>query len=229
MTAVQQIDFPTASAKLLSPKAAMRREKRAAERAAAIVFSTYRLLGIEGLEGLTIRAVLKAAAVNRRSFYEHFPGKDELVLAVFTYAVDLAARTCRDEIAGMDNPMDRLRAIIFHLVIGRSAGPEKRAESLRRGSALCREHMRLAEARPDDLKCALEPLLDLLAETVSAGIERGLVRDYAADRLASLVYNLLSTTVHAELIAEDAGGSDPARRERLGQEIWEFCRHAIAA
>ena len=46
-------------------------------------------------------------------------------------------------------------------------------------------------------------------------------------RLAVLVYNLVSTTVHAELLAEEGINPDPERRIQLAEDIWEFCRRAI--
>jgi len=55
------------------------------------------------------------------------------------------------------------------------------------------------------------------------------VRDYAPQRLAALVYNLVSTTMHTELLAQETAQPDPARRAQLAEEIWEFCRRAIAA
>jgi hypothetical protein len=57
----------------------------------------------------------------------------------------------------------------------------------------------------------------------------GQVRPYAPQRLAVLVYNLVSTTVHTELLAEESGRPDRARRAELADEIWDFCRRAIAA
>ncbi|HEX7858465.1 MAG TPA: TetR family transcriptional regulator [Sphingobium sp.] len=199
------------------------------DRAEAIVNAAFVVLGDFGLEGLTVRAVLKQAGLNRRSFYEHFLGKDDLVLAVFARSVSRAAENCRQQISAMSNPMEQLKAVVLQLAIGDSPFPENQSQSLRRGAALCREHMRLAEARPADLVLALKPLLALFSELLAAGVEQGQVRDYSPQRLAALVYNLMSTSVHAELLAEEAGAGDPARRQALAEEIWEFCRRAIAA
>ena len=46
----------------------------------SIVEAAYALLDEEGLEGLTIRAMLKRTGLARRAFYERFAGKDDLVL-----------------------------------------------------------------------------------------------------------------------------------------------------
>src|SRR6185437_5015781 len=61
------------------------------DRARLLISAAYDLLESEGLEGLTIRAVLKRTGLARRAFYERFAGKDDLVLAVFEQTIGLAA------------------------------------------------------------------------------------------------------------------------------------------
>lgn len=94
---------------------------------------------------------------------------------------------------------------------------------------MSREHLRLAESRPDDLQAALHPLITLIAEQLSSGMDMGLVRDATPQRLAALVYNLVSTTVHTELLAQEGSRPNRARQTQLATDIWEFCRRAIAA
>src|SRR3546814_13584008 len=67
------------------------------ERSRRIVDAAYELLESEGLEGLTIRAVLQKTGLARREFYERFAGKDALVLAVFEQPIHMATRLFRDQ------------------------------------------------------------------------------------------------------------------------------------
>jgi AcrR family transcriptional regulator len=201
----------------------------ALERSRRIVAAAYELLEDSGLEGLTIRAVLTKTGLARRAFYESFAGKDDLMLAVFEQTIRLAASHYGEQIKDMPDPIERLRLIVTSIVLGRSnlegpGGPRGN----RRGAALSREHLRLAESRPADLQAALSPLVTLIARQLSDGIAAGVVRDCAPQRLAVLVYNLVSNTVHTELLAEESGKPDPARRAQLAADIWEFCRRAIA-
>lgn len=195
----------------------------------ALVAVAYDLLTQAGLEGLTVRAVLKQAGVNRRAFYERFSGKDDLVLAVFEQSLQSLAGQCRELIATTRDPLERLRYIVHAIVLGIPADGSDPALNIRRGAALCREHMRLAESRPEDLRLALRPLIALLAENLAAGVARGQVRNRAPEVLATLVYNLVSTTVHAEVLAQEAGAPARADRAQLADDIWEFCRGGIAA
>jgi hypothetical protein len=126
--------------------------------------------------------------------------------------------------------MMRLKLIVTCIVLGqRNLQDAGRVASNRRGAAMSREHLRLAESRPDELQVALDPLITLIAEQLSSGMEAGLVRQGAPQRLAALLYNLVSTTVHTELLAHEGSRPDRARQTQLATDIWEFCRRAIAA
>jgi AcrR family transcriptional regulator len=200
------------------------------ERSRQIVTAAYELLDTDGLEGLTIRAVLKKTGLSRRAFYERFADKDDLVLAVFEETIRLAARHYSEQVKALSDPMERLRLIITCIVLGKSTLEEADNErTSRRGAAMSREHLRLAESRPDDLQTALSPLMSLIAQHLSDGMKVGSVRKCAPDRLAALVYNLVATTVHTELLAQKTVQSGRAHRARLAQDIWEFCRRAVAS
>ena len=199
------------------------------ERSRQIVDAAFGLLEEEGLEGLTIRAVLKQTGLSRRAFYERFADKDELVLAVFEHTIRVATRRYSEQVAGLADPMERLKLIVMSLVLGKnSSGATDRGERGRRAAAMSREHLRLAESRPDDLQAALSPLLSLIARQLSDGMDSGAVRRCDPQRLAALVYNLVSTTAHTELLAQKTARPDWARRVRLATDTWEFCRRALA-
>lgn len=197
-----------------------------AERTRQIVNAAYDLLDEEGLEGLTIRAVLSRTGLSRRAFYERFVGKDDLVLAVFEQTLRDAARLFGEQARALPGPMERLELIVTSIVVGR--GTESEASD-RRGAALSREHLRLGESRPVELQLAVQPLVMLIADQLADGMKTGCVREYDPQRLAALVYNLVSSTTHMELLIEELSRPDPKRRHELAAEIWEFCRRAIAA
>jgi AcrR family transcriptional regulator len=200
------------------------------ERSRKIVEAAYELLEEEGLEGLTIRAVLNRTKLSRRAFYERFEGKDDLVLAVFEQTIRMATSFYSKQTGRLSDPLERLELIVNSIVLGSStltAPPH--GEGDRRGAAQSREHLRLAESRPHDLQAALSPLIALLAQQLSAGMESGAVRRADPQQLATFLYNLVSTTVHTELLTRENAEPNPAHRAQLASNIWEFCRRAIAA
>jgi AcrR family transcriptional regulator len=174
--------------------------------------------------------VLKRTGLARRALYERFAGKDDLMLGVFEQTIQRAAGHYSAQIESLSDPMERLELIVTCIALGRGT-PDGRDESRgsRRAAALSREHMRLAESRPDDLQAALDPLIQLIGQQLSDGMAAGSVRAAVPQRLATLVYNLVSTTVHTELLAEETTHPDHERRVRLAADIWEFCRRAVAA
>ncbi len=200
------------------------------ERSRKIVEAAYDLLEDEGLEGLTIRAVLNKTALSRRAFYERFEGKDDLVLAVFEQTIRMATQFFGELIVKLTDPMERLKLILTYIVLGKGMQPAAGVvQSNRRGAALSREHLRLAESRPHDLQVALRPLIALIEQELAAGMAAGVVRKDDPQRLAVLVYNVVSTTVHSELLASENAQPDQASAARLANDIWEFCRRAITA
>ena len=199
------------------------------ERARQLVAAAHDLLDEEGLEGLTIQAVLERTGLARRAFYDCFAGKDDLVLAVFEQSLRTAAARFAEQSAGGD-PMAALRNIVTGIVLGRGdAASDADGHVGRRGAALSREHLRLAEARPADLQRAIRPLIEVIAALLAQAMEQGQVRKGAPDRLAMLVYNLVSTTTHTELLAAESGGPGHDRRLQLAEDIWQFCRRALEA
>ena len=201
------------------------------DRSRQIIAAAFDLLEEAGLEGLTIRAVLNRTGLSRRAFYERFSGKDDLVLAVFEQSIRRAAADYDHRFKAIPDPVERIKLIVQSLVLGRSALGEAAEEGFgdRRGAALSREHLRLAEARPEELQAVLAPLLALISRQLSQGMDEGLVRRCAPERLAALVYNLVATTVHTELLTQQMARRDSASRQQLANDIWDFCRGAISA
>ncbi len=201
------------------------------DRTRLLIDAAYDLLDEAGLEGLTIRAVLARTGLARRAFYERFQGKDDLVLAVFDSSLRSAAMQFGEMTRRIASPTEALHLIVSSIVVGQ-LGPGLdggRSGAHLRSAALSREHLRLAQSRPAELQAALQPLLDLMAEHLGAGIETGEFRPAEPHLQARLIYNLVSTTVHTLLLQEEGGGPDLAEREVLAAAIWDFCRRAIVA
>lgn len=200
------------------------------ERSRKIVDAAYDLLDEGGLEGLTIRAVLNRTGLSRRAFYERFEGKDDLVLAVFEQAIRLAVQLFTELTTPLPDPLARLQLIVTFIVLGENMQPAADATQIhRRGTALSREHLRLAESRPHELQVVLRPLITLIEQQLAEGMAVGVVRQDNPQRLAALMYNLVSTTVHSELLTQENTPPDQATKTQLANDVWEFCRRAIQA
>lgn len=196
----------------------------------AILRAADGLLGEQGLEGLTIRAVLARTNLARRAFYDMFATKDDLVLALFEHTLASAAEQLAEEGAKLPGPAERLARIVRSIVATESGSqPQDSPRRDRRSAAFSREHLRLAQARPEDLQRAIRPLVDLIRRIIEEGIAAGQWHSPSADRSARFVYNLVSTTVHTEMLDPGARRLSPGEREELAAQLTQFCTKALSA
>ncbi len=196
-------------------------------RSRLLIDAASELLEQGGIEGLTVRAVLKRTGLARRAFYERFVGKDDLVVAVFEETLREAARRYREEAQQLATPLDKLHMVVVGLV--RGAFDNEHGIGQQRVFAMVHEHLRLAQSRPGELQAALRPLLEFIAEQVTEGISTGQLRECDPELQATLIYNLVATTLHSELMMKQPAGYSRERSDQLVGEIWEFCRRAIIA
>ncbi len=196
--------------------------ERVLARSRKLVQAAGELIAEGGFEGLTLRAVLDRTHLSRRALYERFDGMDDLILAVFEQTMRDGAAKFRADMAGIDDPLERLRFLIETMVASARSDSSGRLMI-----TLSREHLRLAEARPDDLERALEPLTTVIAEQLALGMERGVVRKADPLQLAKLVHSLVASTIHASLLSHVSGGE--TRAEDSAAVLWEFCLRAVRA
>src|SRR5262249_20274606 len=142
---------------------------------------------------------------------------------VFEQTFRDGATALRAQLAGIDDPLERLRFVIETMLHGPGA-----VTSIRYAVVMSREHLRLAGARPDDLKRALEPSTTLIAEPLARGMERGVVREADPLQLATLVQTLVAATMHASLLSQ-AAAPEETRAEDSAAALWEFCLRAVRA
>ena len=192
---------------------------RVLERSRRLVRAAAELLAENGLDGITLRAVLDRSGLSRRAFYERFHGKDELLLAVFEETMRTAADGFAAEIGSIEDPIERIRFVVEQMT-----ARSRSDQMMRHSIALSREHLRLADERPQELQHALEPINRLIADQLREGMRRGVVRTDDADQLARMILNFVSSMVHTTLL-----GSPEGADLEVTEGVWEFCRRAIAA
>lgn len=193
---------------------------RTLRRSRRLVDAAQEILQREGLEGLTVQAVVERAGLSLRAFYQRFAGKDELLLAVFEETIRDAALHFRESLATQSDPLERL-----HFVVKSMFQSARSQDLLEQTVSLSREHLRLAEARPAELRDAIEPFVELLTELVQEGMAAGVVRPGDPRRLAVLIHHLVSAQIHGVLLGT-VGAEDS---EQTGEELWQFCLRAIRA
>ena len=125
------------------------------------------ILGETGRTDFTVQEVVARSKTSLRAFYQHFSGKDELLLALFDRTIAQSAQSWRTETTGLDS------TAALKLVLDRiSQQPESSTQdSLNRALSLYNQH--LAETRPREYARVLSPLHQLIRDIVGQGITEG--------------------------------------------------------
>src|SRR5215469_12483970 len=87
-------------------------KQRAEQRVQRFLDAAQSLITREGTTDFTVQQVVEASNQSLRSFYQHFDGKHELLLALFEDALRRAAEQIRAAADGQDEPLDKLKVAV---------------------------------------------------------------------------------------------------------------------
>jgi AcrR family transcriptional regulator len=186
---------------------------RSRDRAGRFVAAARELVAESGDLDFAVQDVVRRAGLSLRAFYQHFDGKDDLVVALYEEVVHAAAERARRQVEKQADPLERLRLLVFRLHGERGAFP----------ASMASEMQQLARARPEEVRAALEPLVALFAETVAAAQRSGGVRDGDPREHALHLVLLLLTHVQARGQGMFGGIWPVLTRE----QVWEYCERSL--
>jgi AcrR family transcriptional regulator len=190
---------------------------RQVEVTARLVESARDLVWDAGGPNFTVNQVVAAAGTSLKSFYRCFAGKDELLVALFEDDARRGADALSSMVGVEAEPLERLRVVVVGLF--RFLTVEGR---LPYAAALVREHLRLAESHPDQLRGVLEPFVGVFEDAVAAAQAGGAIRPGDARRDARTLFHLVLSHLHA-LICHQI--DEPPTE--VAEELWAFCRAAL--
>jgi AcrR family transcriptional regulator len=197
---------------------ALEREKRRSQEQTDAFVAAARALALEsgGLD-FSVAQVVERAGGSLRGFYRNFAGKEELCLALLEEMVAESRVRIEKRLARVDSPLERLDLIVRRLYVVERGG------SL--GASISKEVHFLAANRPDELRQAHEPVVELLERELRAGIEAGAFPDQDARRTA--ISLLVTITAHNQWRSDGViGGSWPI----IGaDELCALCRRIAGA
>jgi AcrR family transcriptional regulator len=155
----------------------------------------------------TVAQVAARAEESLKSFYRCFPGKDELLLALLEDDSHIGARVLAERVGSRENPVAALHACVTELFAFLSV-----PGALGYAGVLVREHRRLSEHYPVELRVALAPLVELIAEHIAAATS---TTDALRD--AETMFRILLQGIDDVIVgrAHDAA--------ELGEYLWDFC------
>jgi AcrR family transcriptional regulator len=192
---------------------------RAEQRVQRFLDAAQALITKTGSTDFTVQQVVDASKQSLRSFYQHFDGKHELLLALFEDALRRATDQIRAAATAQGDPLDRVRVavqLLFEL-----SRPDPAAQR----PLFTDFAPRLLISHPIEVRGAHAPLLALLTELLTEAEEGGKLRTGVNPRRAAAL-----TMQTVMFVAQSATVSDEEDLPVLNaDEVWDFCSRGFAA
>jgi AcrR family transcriptional regulator len=191
---------------------------RAEQRVQRFLDAAQAIITKKGSTDFTVQEVVDHSRQSLRSFYQHFDGKHELLLALFEDALRRSTEQIRAAAAGPSDPLDRLKVavqLLFEL---------SRPDPASRSPLFTDFAPRLLATHPVEVRDAHAPLLGLLTELMTEAQAAGEVRQGIVPRRAA------SLTMQTVMFISQSSG-DPGEESGhplTADELWEFCAHGFA-
>jgi AcrR family transcriptional regulator len=205
---------PSARARALARSLEVPRA-RSVERLERFVAAARDLANAEGSATFTVAEVSRVAGLSLKSFYRCFAGKDDLLVTLLEEDSRLGAEILGASVDAEVAPTARLRAYVlgvFELLTHPGA--------LGYARVLVQEHRRLAEERPESLRAALAPMVDVLAAEIAHATESGVARSSDPARDAQTIFVLVLEGIHEVAL----GRAEPLEQASY---LWRFCAAAL--
>jgi AcrR family transcriptional regulator len=186
----------------------------AGERSERIVAAATEVAAESPRGDFTLQAVVERVGISTRTLYQHFSGKDDLLVAMFEEAQRGAAKAIRRAVERESDPLGRLRAFVVSRQALLTPSPLARL--------LVEHHFRLQESHPDELRHAVAPVTSLLARLISDAAAAGEIRIEDVDKAATLVFQVVTTAMQHVVL-----GSSPTGVVPTAEDVWAFCLRGL--
>ncbi len=163
------------------------------DEAQQLIGAAWRVLERSGFEGFKVQLVMREAGVSARTFYRHFPDKDQLLLALLRDEMARAAAQLRAAVAEVDDPVAQVEAWI-RTVISAAADPRRVARA-----RLFSSQQPLFRRFPKDVAEGTQLLVQPLRWALERGADTGAFAWVEPERDAPLIYALTGGEMTAAL------------------------------
>ncbi|WP_308222398.1 helix-turn-helix domain-containing protein [Frankia sp. AgB32] len=194
-----------------------RSRTRSMQQATNLVEAAERLIATKGAR-FTTQELVKEAGVAMQTFYRHFAGKDQLLLAVVEDLITREVAGFQEAASGIADPLSRLRSYIVAALTTLGTQSSESAGS----QFITTEHWRLHQQYPEEMAHATRPFADLVAGELDAARQAGLLDPSDVEQDAELVARLVMSVYHHYAFATAA---EPM--EVIGERLWRFCLRGL--
>jgi len=196
---------------------------RAEQRVQRFLDAAQAVITEKGTTDFTVQEVVDCSRQSLRSFYQHFDGKHELLLALFEDALRRATVQIAAASEAQRDPVDALRTavqLLFEL---------SRPDPAAHRPLFTEFAPQLLLSHPIEVRRAHAPLLELLTALVTGGVAAGKLRPGSDPRrTAALTMETVMFTAQTSGSTKLGGGGDGGRPVSA-DEIWDFVANGITA
>jgi AcrR family transcriptional regulator len=193
-------------------------KQRAEQRVQRFLDAAQSLITREGTTDFTVQQVVEASNQSLRSFYQHFDGKHELLLALFEDALRRATDQIRAAASVPADPLERVKVavqLLFEL---------SRPDPAAKRPLFSEFAPRLLISHPTEVRGAHAPLLALISELLTEAEAAGKLRAGVSPRRAAAL-----TMQTVMFVAQSAVVADNEDLPVItADEIWDFCSRGFA-
>jgi AcrR family transcriptional regulator len=195
---------------------------RAEERVQRFLDAAFGLIDEKGSTDFTIQEVIDRSEQSLRAFYQHFNGKDELLLALFEETVREATDDIRRTVDTETKPLERLHVFVLslHAWCDPYDRPRKRGSHSR--LPIMDFMLRLAADHPDRVKAGVIPVSTMLVELLDAAVAAQAIKVPDTRHAAALIQQ----TVFSSWLGDRLVLNPRARP--TAEETWAFCLHGLS-
>jgi AcrR family transcriptional regulator len=192
---------------------------RAEQRVQRFLDAAQVIITEKGSTEFTVQEVVDRSRQSLRSFYQHFDGKHELLLALFEDALRRATEQIRAAAQGQTDPLDRLKVAV-QLLFELSRPDPAASRPLFTDFA-----PQLLLTHPAEVRVAHASLLALLTELLTDASAAGELRaGVNPHRAAALTMQTVMFVAQSAVVSPE--DDLPVI---TADEVWEFCAHGFAA
>lgn len=199
---------------------------RAENRVQRFMAAATELINSGDRRDFTVQEVVERSGQSLRSFYQHFDGKHELLLALFEESVAQTAAFLAGKVAEEHSALDRLHRFVveYYQVCSRPAGKGGQA---RKGAppVVTEFAQQLLTERPKEAARAFAPLVSMFRELLDDALAAGVVRAGLPGRATGMMLEVIMFNAFSSTIAGTSTGDE----HRASEELWDLILHGIAA
>ncbi len=184
----------------------------------AILAAASKSVREQGVQGLSIAAVLDRAELSTRAFYRHFESKDELVAAVFSELARIEMLRLRRKMAKAADPVEAVAAWIdgrLDLAFDENIKSQLRVLSLEAQSQMF--------ASPRLVQSAYSAMLEPLIEQLQRGLEDGVFAEIDPATAAQSVQGVVWA------VTERQWATGACERADVRERALRFCLRGLGS